>query len=410
MYALLAALGAVGYFQQKEVTIAAERIMPELSLSQMQIGWLQWVFVLGYTPLQILAGRVGESFGARRTLTVAFMMALVAMIALPLAPMLLSGSALYLGMLLSQLLLGVAQSPIFPVGAGVVRAWLPARQWALASGLQSTVLQLGAAATPPVIVLLMQRVGWQWAILYSAVPMLALVLLWARVARDAPDPQPAPTAAEPTSERGRIDDPGVTPRVGGFRVLLERQVLLLTFAYLSTNYVYYLLSNWSFLYLVQQRHLGVVQSGWLAALPPLGAALGAGLGGALADALAGRFGVRWGYRLVPLVSLPMVAVLLLVAVFLADAHLAVALLTLCYALLELNEGPFWAATMHVAGPRTMTATGLLNTGGAAGGLIGIPVVAWLSGHGAWTAAFGLGSVTALLGALGWLWVDASPKD
>jgi sugar phosphate permease len=255
----------------------------------------------------------------------------------------------------------------------------------------------------------MQRVGWQWAILYSAVPMLALVLLWARVARDAPDPPPAAAAAEPTSERGRLD-PGAKPRVGGVRVLLERQVLLLTCAYLSTNYVYYLLSNWSFLYLVQQRHLGVAQSGWLAALPPLGAALGAGLGGALADALAGRFGVRWGYRLVPLVSLPMVAVLLLVAVFLANAHWAVALLTLCYALLELNEGPFWAATMRIAGSRTMTATGLLNTGGAAGGLIGIPVVAWLSGHGAWTVAFGLGSVTALLGALGWLWVDAGPKE
>jgi len=404
VFALLAALGAVAYFQQKEVTVAAERIMPELALTQMQIGWLQWMFVLGYTPTQIIAGRVGERFGARRTLSAAFLIAIVATIALPIAPMLLTGSALFVGMLLSQLLLGIAQAPTFPVGAGVLRVWLPAQRWAFASGVQSTALQLGAAVTPPVVVLLTQRLGWQPALLWSALPMLGIVLLWGAYARDLPSQHPQVTPRE-LALIGSGPGAPLHETQGARRVLLGRNVLLLTLAYLSMNYVYYLLSNWSFLYLVQERHLGVVQSGWLAALPPLGAALGAGVGGALADALAARHGVSWGYRMIPLLSLPLVAVLLMLAVFEASAWVAVGLLTLCYALIELNEGPFWAATMRAAGPRTMTATGLLNTGGAAGGLLGIPVVAYLSGHGRWTVAFALGGLCAFASAIGWLKVD-----
>jgi MFS transporter, ACS family, glucarate transporter len=409
MFALLVTLGAIAYFQQKGVTVAAERIMPELSLTQMQIGWVQWAFVLGYTPTQIFAGRVGERFGARCTLTVAGLLAILATLAMPLAPALLTGGALFAGLVLSQLMLGIAQSPTFPVGAGMVRAWLPPRRWALANGIQSMGLQLGAAATPPVIVLIMQRFGWQRALIWTSLPALGVVLLWAWYARDTPGEHPSVRAAEldelppPEPVELATQDPD---EQATWRVLLGRDVLLLTLSYMSMNYVYYLLSNWSFLYLVQERHLGVRLSGWLAALPPLGAALGAGVGGAIADHLSLRLGPRWGYRLLPLISLPLVTLSLLLVVLGVDALVAISLMTLCYALIELNEGPFWAVTMRVGGRRTMTATALLNTGGALGGLIGIPLVAHWSGQHHWDAAFLFGAGCALASACAWLVIDA----
>jgi predicted MFS family arabinose efflux permease len=81
-------------------------------------------------------------------------------------------------------------------------------------------------------------------------------------------------------------------------------------------------------------------------------------------------------------------------------------LALAYAVLELNEGAFWGATMFVARSDTMSATGVLNTGGNLGGLIGIPIVAYLSGGGHWTTAFVIGTVFAILGAVMWLGIDA----
>ena len=99
--------------------------------------------------------------------------------------------------------------------------------------------------------------------------------------------------------------------------------------------------------------------------------------------------------------------LLLVTVHLGNPYAAVVTLALCYAVIELTEGSYWATPMFIARADSMTATGVLNTGGNIGGLIGIPIVAYLSGQGAWTAAFVIGTVFALVGAACWLGIDAS---
>jgi len=63
--------------------------------------------------------------------------------------------------------------------------------------------------------------------------------------------------------------------------------------------------------------------------------------------------------------------------------------------------------MYVARSDSMSATGILNTGGNLGGLIGIPIVAYLSGHGAWNTAFVVGTAFAIVAALARVGVDTS---
>ncbi|MGH8305668.1 MAG: hypothetical protein ACRETG_08650, partial [Steroidobacteraceae bacterium] len=190
-----------------------------------------------------------------------------------------------------------------------------------------------------------------------------------------------------------------------WELLRNRDLLALTASYLCMNYVFYLLANWCFLYLVQERHFTVLEGGWLASMPPLAAAIAAGLGGKLASVLGSRYGVRRGLRIIPLLSLPVAGALQFVAVDAANAYVAVAALALCFAAVELNEGPYWAAIMHVGRADTMAASGLLNTGGNAGGLIATPIVGYLSGHHEWTLAFLIGAALALASALTWLLVD-----
>ena len=99
------------------------------------------------------------------------------------------------------------------------------------------------------------------------------------------------------------------------------------------------------------------------------------------------------------------ALLLLGGVASSSGYLAVAALALAFACEQVNEGPFWAAIMHVAPGDTMAAGGLLNTGGNVGGLIAAPVTAYFSGHGAWTPPFLIGSAFAVVAAATWLSVD-----
>jgi len=400
-------LAILVFVQRTSLSVAAERMMPELHLSQMKIGWLMETYTVVYTALQIPGGVLGERIGARAILITTGVISLIATVAMPLAPVLLSGTALFIALVLAQALLGIAHAPVFPVMMGVFEVWFPKNRWAFANGVNSSGVNLGTALAPPLIVTLTAALGWQSALLWIALPTLVLTALWGWYGRDTPREHPSVTSAE-LAELGEIADEPKSPLTLArlLNVLTNRDVLLLALSYLCFNYAFFLLTNWSFLYLIQERRLSALQSGWLAIVPPCGAAVGAWAGGILSDRLATRHGVRWGYRIVPLVALPLVSVLLLLAMDVGNSSLAVAMLTLAFAGVEVNEGSYWAATMSVARADTMAAGGVLNTGGNLGGVVGIPVIAWLTAHGNWHGAFATGSAFALIAALLWLLIDA----
>ena len=159
IFAFMFLIGFVAYLQQKTLTIAAAPMEPELALSQFQVGWLRFAFVLGYAVCQFPAGLIGGYLGARLTFIYAGTLAIIAMLAMPLAPQLLHGDALFVAMLAAQCLLGVAQSVVWPVSAGVIGRWFPSTRWAYVIGLQTMSLSLASAFTPPLISHLMVSHG-----------------------------------------------------------------------------------------------------------------------------------------------------------------------------------------------------------------------------------------------------------
>ena len=413
IFSLLFGFGFLAYLQQKSITVAAERMMPDLSLSQFQIGWIEWAFVLGYGLFQLPGGIFGQRQGPRRALVIVGIAAFVATVATPLAPYWLTGSGLFVALLILQLLLGCSQAAVFPVSAGVFEVWFPPRLWTSVQGLQTMGLGLGAALTPPLIASLMVVMGWQRALLWASLPAIVLICIWAWYGRDAPREHPSVSAQE-LAEIGGQDIAPVDATISGrqlLHILTNRNVFLLALSYLCLNYSFYLLSNWVFLYLVQERRFSVLESGWLASTPPLAAAAGAGIGGLVTGALCLRFGNRWGYRLMPLLAMPAAGALLLISVNAANPYWAVAGLAVCFAAVELNEGAFWGAAMTLGRGDTMAVSGVMNTGGNLGGIIGIPIVAYLSGQHLWHTAFVIGAAFAVASALAWLGIKVDePAD
>ena len=407
IFGFLFGFGFIAYLQQKSITVAAAPMMPDLGFTQLQIGWLEQGFTIGYAVFQIPVGIFAERWGARGALVLMGLLAVAAMIATPLAPSLFTGTALFAGLLSLQVLLGVSQAATFPVSAGVFQQWFPPHRWASVIGLQTMGLQLGAAVTPPLIASLMHFFGWRSALFWTTLPALGFVVWWGWYGRDTPSEHPAITPQE-LAEIGDHGTPKTSYRITARQVLHllgDRNVLLLTLSYLTMNYVFYLISNWAFLYLIQERHFSVLESGWLAAIPPLGAAFGAGVGGVLTGIACRRLGSVKGFRRVPLLALPTAGLLLLLIVGAANAYLAVAGLALCFGLVELTEGAFWGAAMTVGRSDTMVVTSIMNTGGTMGGIIGIPIVAYLSGHGHWHAAFFIGAALALISTSAWFAID-----
>jgi ACS family glucarate transporter-like MFS transporter len=395
------------YVQRTAITVAAEPMMPQLGLTQLQIGWLETAFLVTYTALQFPGGLAGQFLGARRMFTLCGLLSLLATLVVPLLPSMAHGNPLFWTLLMAQLLLGASQAPIFAMLSGTLECWFPPRQWALTQGLSSCGIGLGGAAAPAAIASLMVLLGWRPALLMVALPMAFLAALWWQHGRDRPAQHPKVTAAEIAELPAAESSIGMArPSWRRIRALLLNPDLAgLTFSYFTMNLVFYLITFWSFLYLVQARHFSVLQGGLAAALPPLAGAVGAGLGGAGASALSARLGTEAGLRLLPLLTLPSAGVLLLISVHSTSAWAALSGLSLAFGLLEINEAPFWAASMEIGRQDAVSAGAILNTGGNIGGIVATPLVAWLSGGGDWTTPFVAGAACALASGLIWLLIN-----
>ncbi|HEU4516367.1 MAG TPA: MFS transporter [Steroidobacteraceae bacterium] len=407
IFVLIFGFACASYLQRQGIGIAAERMMPELGLTQLQIGWLMNAFLITYAVFQVPGGLVGQRFGARATIAVIGVLSVVASIVTAAAPLIATSAFMFTTLVMARSLLGVAHGGLFPVEAGTIRHWYPVGRWSSMLGLLVTGLWTGAAIASPLVATLMQAYGWQAAILLTSVPSLVLVGLWWIVVRDMPGQHPwiqpaelAETAANPPYDAAA---PLTLQRV--IRVLGDPQILLVTLSYLVMNYVFYLVTFWSFLYLVQGRKLSVLESGWLGALPFVVAGVAAAGGGRIADALRHRYGDRRGPRILPLVTLPLAALFLYLTVSLEHAYTAIAALCLGFACVELNEGNYWGVAMRLAPSDSMAATAALNTGGNLGGVIGTQLVAWLSSEGRWDAVFTTGVVTSIVAALLWLTIN-----
>ena len=409
VFALIFGFAVASYLQRQGLGIAAGRMMPELGLTQQQIGWIMNAFLIVYAACQVPGALFGQRYGARLTLTLIGILAVAASVLTAAAPLIATGGLLFATFLVSRSLLGIAHGGLYPVEAGTVRHWYPVDRWSSMLGLIVTGLWTGASIASPLVAMLMEAYGWQAALVLTSVPSLVLVVLWWFVARDRPDQHARVTPDELAELAGNPPYDSAAPLTARrvLRVLSDPQILLVTLSYLVMNYVFYLVTFWSFLYLVQDRKLSMLESGWLGALPFVVAGVAAATGGRVADRLRDRYGARRGARIVPLVALPLAAVFLYATVSIASPYWAIAALCLGFACVEFNEGNYWGVAMRLAPNDSMAATAVLNMGGNLGGVIGTALIASLTAaQGGWSMVFMTGVVTSVAAALLWLMIDA----
>src|SRR5260221_2599134 len=68
LLALICGFAFTGYVQRTSVAVAAQRMMPELGLTQVEVGWLFTAFLLTYSVFQLPGALVGQWLGGRRLL------------------------------------------------------------------------------------------------------------------------------------------------------------------------------------------------------------------------------------------------------------------------------------------------------------------------------------------------------
>jgi ACS family glucarate transporter-like MFS transporter len=400
----------IAYVLRTNLSIVSETMMHDLGMNEYQLGMVFSAFAAGYAIFQFPGGIFGDRYGARFTITAIAVVWALLTVATAVVPGtdVLPVSAIVASLIVIRFLVGAVHAPFFPVTiGGTIASWFPVRQWGLPNGLTSTGLTLGAAATAPIVVWLMELYGWRGALLVTAPIALVVAVLYRWYVTDDPADHPHIGTEELSlikSDRPAAED---GPKHGAWRLALkDRNVLLLAISYACMNYVFYLFFNWFFFYLVDVKGFPAAEAGALTAALWILGAIGATAGGFVSDLMVRRLGIGRGPRWMTMSALVLSAVFLSGGAMSGNVVVTVTLLCICFSFTQLTEAPFWVATMAVAGKHAPVATGVLNTGGNVPGIIGgmlVPLIADLLG---WPAAIMSGSLFALLGAFLWLFIRA----
>jgi MFS family permease len=266
------ALFFYAWFQRVAPSIMIDQLMRDLDMSGAALGNLSAFYFYAYAGLQLPVGLLMDRYGPRRLLTLGAAVCAGGTLVFALAEM---TAVAYLG----RLLVGVGAAFSFVGGLKLATSWLPARRFALASGLLMMSGMLGGMLGQAPMAAVVEHVGWRPALAASALGGLVLAVLTWMVVRDHPPGVHASGSRDSlaTILRGLAGVVSNTQNLLLAVVLAAMSAPLLGFAGL-----------WGVAWLMQIHAMSRAEAAGLASLLLLGWAIGSPLAGALSDRLGRR--------------------------------------------------------------------------------------------------------------------------
>src|SRR6185437_2246110 len=152
--AMIVAAYMITYMDRVNIASAVPVIQKDMGFSMITIGWIFASFRWGYAFFQIPGGWLGDRIGGRRALSlvVVWWSIFTSLTAF-------SWNALSMGV--CRFLFGMGEAGAFPIATRSLSGWMLPMERGFAQGLTHAASRVGAALTPPLVVLLMLHFGWR---------------------------------------------------------------------------------------------------------------------------------------------------------------------------------------------------------------------------------------------------------
>jgi MFS family permease len=262
---LLFALALINYIDRVTLSFAADPIAKEYGLSNVALGYLFSSFLWTYTLCLIPAGKLVDRLGAKRVAGYG--------IGIWSAATASTGLAWSFALLLaSRLAMGAGEAASNPVGARVIREWIPAGE----RGMLNAIFNSGSYAGPALCALvagpIIAAFGWR-ALFFAAggIGFMWLIcwLIWFKRPEDARwlgEAERQKILAERGAKKSDLDVHGERP---GLLKLLGSGPSLWGVALTQGCNVYsqYLFLTWLPSYLQNTKGLTIAKTGFYAAIP-----------------------------------------------------------------------------------------------------------------------------------------------
>jgi MFS transporter, ACS family, glucarate transporter len=399
---VLSVLSMITFLDRIAFATASERITKALGLSAVQWGWILSTFTLAYGFFEIPTGILGDKMGAKKVL-------LRVVLWWSLFTVLTGFATGFVSLLVIRFMFGVGEAGAYPNTSIVLSKWFPANERAQAQALIWCASRLGAALTPLLVVPIQQNYGWQASFYFLGILGIGWAIFWHFWHKEDPS-----QATDITNEEleyiinnRQIDlHASKTP----LRDILKNrnlQYLMLMYGCYASGAIFF--QSWLPKYLQQGRGISENQLKIATSLPFLLAAIGCLLGGFLSDWAVKKYGKTWGRRIVPMIGLGLAGIFIIISSITAHNTLAIALLSMGMACMDMTAPVAWAVAMDIGGTQSGTTSGATNTAGLATAYVTTILFGYLATAYGYHFPVMLQGGLLLVGALLWLKVDASQQ-
>jgi sugar phosphate permease len=365
IFAVLAGGYALVYFHRLCPAVVAVDMMRDLQAGGALLGLLGSAYFYPYAIMQLPAGLLADSWGARRTVTLFTMIAFIGALVLGMAPSV--GMAI-----VGRVLVGLGVSMLFVPTMKILTEWFRPHEFARMTGILLAMGGLGSLFSATPLALMTGWLGWRMA--FIAVALLTLILtglVWL-IVRDRPEDLGWSIPGQVKAESG----PAIGLADGVKQVLSNRNFWMLAGWFFFQSAVFFSFAGlWGGPYL--QHIYGLERAGAGQILSML--AVGLIFGGPLQSWLSNR--VFKGRKAVLILSSVVTNGIILLLVF-ATANLSLSALSM----ICLFFGMFTSASVVIGFSATKelfpmqiagTSIGLINLFPFAGGAVFQPVVGWI---------------------------------
>ncbi|EKU49714.1 MFS transporter [Brevibacterium casei] len=219
--ALLVVLYVVNYGDKAAFGIIAQALKDELGISAAQIGLVGSLFFFAFTIGGFFAGALNRWMSLRTVLLVLALVWAAAM--LPLVV-----SATFAVLVVSRMLLGIAEGPSSALIHTAAYSWHPTERRGFPGALLASAASVAKIVLAPLLAYLSVAYGWRSALITMAVIGIVWCVFWLRlweVGPYIPAKATGPAKASGPTKKARPDTGADEPRVPWSRILLTRTFL-----------------------------------------------------------------------------------------------------------------------------------------------------------------------------------------
>ncbi|MFC7292782.1 MFS transporter [Hirschia litorea] len=319
LLALLFFTVVINYMDRINISVAASAIRGDLGLSKESMGIIFSAWAWTYTGFQIPGGIVADRFKARvlyPILLVGWSLATIV-----------QGFVSSLGALVGcRVFVGAFEAPSYPINNKVVTQWFPPNQRASAISIYTSGQFIGLAFLAPVLTILLVEFGWRNFMIATGIMGVLWAVVWFVLYPKTKEDN------KKTNEDGSQEEVVQRPQAKIDLPLAFSHSKLwgLYIGQFAIGSVFIFFLTWFPTYLTDYRGIEIVKSGFMSAVPYLGAFAGVLLAGFSSDAMSRRGISEEIARKAPVMLGLVFSTAIIGANFTTNNNLAIAFLTISF--------------------------------------------------------------------------------